>query len=260
MNLRGFNSPRRYRVLFEYPWMPHPPSRGFFLEDGGSVVGYLGAVYSDRVIGGHFRRFCNLTAWCVLPPYRSQSLDLLFAVTRDPDQTIVNLTPNPNVQRILQALRYQVLDSFKLFTVPGAHWWTLLHRGRLQVFTDLDNVLSRLDEAGRRILRDHDSSGCRHTLIRGREGDCHVISNRRVKKGIPFSEILYVGNPGMLRRHFERVKLNILRLDKTLLLAIDERLIGNRLPFTYPFPRISMFRSRDVKRTDIDNLYSELVW
>ena len=181
-HLRGFDSATRYRVLFEYPWLPDPPARGFFLEDEGAVVGFLGAIYSDRVIGGYLRRFCNLTAWCVLPRYRAQSLDLLFAVTREPDQTIVNLTPNPNVQRILKALQYGVLDSCKLFTIPGAHWWTLLHDECLQVFTDPADVLLRLDDDGRQLMRDHDGSGCRHTLIRGREGDCHVISNRRVKK------------------------------------------------------------------------------
>ena len=240
--------------------MPDPPGRGFFLEDEGVVTGFLGAVYADRVIEGCLRRFCNLTAWCVLPPYRSQSLDLLFAVTRNPEQTVVNLTPNLQVQRILRALRYQVLDSHKLFTVPGVHWSTLLRRECLQVLTEPDDVLPCLDEECRKIVRDHDGSGCRHTLIRGRGGDCLVISNRRVKKGIPFSEILYARNPDILRRHFERVKLSILRRDKTLLLAIDERLIASRLWFTYPVRRISLFRSPDVKRTNIDNLYSELIW
>jgi hypothetical protein len=85
----------------------------------------------------------------------------------------------------------------------------------------------------------------------------YVIFKRRKKK-IAFSEILYVQNPALLVRHFERAKLHIFGKDRTCLLAVDERLIGERPPLVWPYKRVSMFRSHTVRAENIDNLYSEL--
>ncbi len=54
------------------------------------------------------------------------------------------------------------------------------------------------------------------------------------------------------------MKLSLMLKDRTVLLAIDERLLGTRLPLMLPYRRESYFRSRSVDPQAIDNLYSEM--
>jgi len=41
-------------------------------------------------------------------------------------------------------------------------------------------------------------------------------------------------------------------------MAVDERLLGRRMPLLYPYRRVTLFRASRAGRMDIDNLYSEL--
>ena len=60
----------RWARLLDYPWRPEGVERGWLVEDDGHVVGFMGTIYSDRVIGGQLRRFCDLSSWYLLADYR----------------------------------------------------------------------------------------------------------------------------------------------------------------------------------------------
>lgn len=245
-----------YRALFSYSWMADKPGMGYLLEEGDQIVGFLGAIYSCRKICGKMERFCNLTNWCVLPQFRNESLKLFFAVLGRPGQTIVNLSPSREVQAMLTAMRYRPLDKFKLFSLPLTHFWTLIGRGRM--LQNAAEMQATLDESQREILRHHSGTGCRFIVIAEGQRICLVVSKRRKKQGVPFTEILHASDSDLLRRNFERVKLSLMLRDRTLLLAIDERLLEIRLPLMLPYSRPSYFQSRSIDPHLVDNLYSEL--
>jgi acetoacetyl-CoA synthetase len=247
-----------YKRLFSYDWLRDKPNRGFVMKDGGKIVGFLGAVYAERAIDGREERFCNLTNWCVLPAYRYASLSLLFAILKDPAQTVINLSPTEEVQKMLAALRFRVLDTFKLFTGPFTHAATLFASPRPTIESDRAVLLERLSSDDRQLYEDHEATKCGHLMLALPDEYSYVIFKRRKKNGIAFSELLYVRNPALLRRHFERAKLHIFGKDRTCLLAVDERLLGGRPRLVWPYKRVSMFRSRTVRADKIDNLYSEL--
>lgn len=249
-------SRERFYNLFTYPWMADKPNLGFVLEDEGRLVGFLSTIYADREIGGAPVRFCNLSSWFVLPEYRNHSLALLAAAHRQADLVFTNLTSRPAVRKISLALRYQLLDTYKLFAFPFAQFWTL---GRMpRVLFQRDAIEPLLPPAQQKLLRDHAATPCGHLLIRRRGQSCYIIWIRRVKKGIPFCELLYVSAPELLRDCFEPVKLALCLRSRAPAVAIDERLLGARLPLLYAFERISLFKSNRVGPADIDNLYSEL--
>lgn len=247
----------QFRRLFDYPWLPGKPNLGFVLEDDGRIVGFLSTIYSEREIRGTVQRFCNLSSWFVLPEYRNQSLSLLAAVHRQRDLVFTNLTSRPTVQNISRAMRYELLDTYKLFAFPGTHLWTLL-RTPPSLLSDPDRIEPLLTEPHRKFLRDHRGTKCRHLLVRRGDRYCYIIWTRRVKKLVPFCDVLFVSDPALLREHFELVKLAICVRGQALAMAIDERLLGARLPFVYPYERPALFKGSRVDRGDIDNLYSEL--
>ena len=63
----------RWALLFDYPWRPaDAPDCGRVLQEGGRIVGYLGATYVDRTLDGRVERICNMSSWYLLRPYRGQ--------------------------------------------------------------------------------------------------------------------------------------------------------------------------------------------
>lgn len=255
-NMHRGMTKEQYRPIFQYPWDVERPVMGYLLEDEGRIVGFLGAIYSERPIGGRIERFCNLTNWCVLPEFRNESLKLMFAYLSQRKQTILSLSPSAESQKILRAMKYQLLDTFKLFSVPLAHAWTMFGRGRL--LWERNEIEAILDERQTKILEDHARTGCRFLAIQDGYRSCFIVSKKRKKQGLWFTEILYVSDAELLRRYFERVKLHLLLKDRTLLLAVDERLLEGRLPLMLPYRRATYYQSPSLKPREIDNLYSEI--
>jgi acetoacetyl-CoA synthetase len=247
-----------YRRIFDYPWKKDDSQLGFVLIDGERIVGFLGALYAEREINGRKELFCNPSNWCVLKEYRHSSLALFLKITSCGDCTVTELSPIESVETLCRQLKYQTLDTFKLFSVPMGHAWTLFRFPRPKVITDLRAIAGLLPPLERKIFDDHQGTKCGYLLLREGAESCFVVWSRRVRKGLPFSEILYRSNAQLLRKHFETVKLAIMRHDLTFLVAIDERLIGERLPGMLPYRRVSMFKSKRLTPADIDNLYSEL--
>jgi hypothetical protein len=112
--------PKTWRRLFEYPRAKSQPNLGFVLESGNQTVGFLGAIYSERFVGGHVERFCNLSSWCVLPEFRSDSIMLLTAVLSQRGNTFTDLTSNPAYVPVKMRCGLRQLESSKLLCGP---WW-----------------------------------------------------------------------------------------------------------------------------------------
>jgi len=252
-------SAQRFLRLFTYAWMAEKPDRGFVLTDGDRIVGFLGTVYADREVQARRVRFCNLSSWYVLPEYRNHSLRLFTAAHSQQNVTFTNLTSRPTVEKVSLALCYEIVNVHKLFTVPFAQAWGLLRRPRAKVLLDRRRIAEKLAGPLLKIFEDHAPTDCGHLIVESSGRSCYVIWNRRVKHSVPFSEILYVSDPGVLKCHFELVKLRILWQDRTLLLAMDQCLLGKRFWLMYPYRRVTLFRSSEIGKEAIDSLYSELV-
>jgi hypothetical protein len=248
----------QYRCIFDYPWGQNKPGLGFVLTADGVVVGFLGAFYAEREINGRTERFCNPTNWCVLKEYRHASLSLLLRLLNCGDYTITELTPIPSVEKLYRQLKFETLDTYKLFSGPLIHSWTLLRWPRPRFITTHADISAALPPSERKLFEDHQGTNCGYLVVQTSAGRCFVVWSRRVRKGIPFSEILYTTTRDTLRLHFEAIKLKIMAMDRTVLLAVDERLIGARLPGMLAYRRVSLFKSARLKREQIDNLYSEL--
>ena len=254
---RGLSA-SQYTSLFTYPWMPSPPNRGFFLESSGNVVGYLGAIYADRIIDDQTVRFCNLTNWCVLPSFRRLSTRLLTALLESTDGITTNLSPVPEVEEIFEWHGFQVLDEFKWFAFPGGDLGSLIKRFQVSVITDVSQVRTQLSGQELKAFDDHQGIGCRHTVVTKSDEKLYVVSRKRRRKGLTFSEILYASSDSMLREYFEPLKLSILARDHTFLLACDERLYGRPPKGALRYRRVTLIKNSLIVNHRIDNLYSEL--
>jgi acetoacetyl-CoA synthetase len=120
-------------------------------------------------------------------------------------------------------------------------------------------VLGRVDATDRTFIEDHAIYGCNAVLI-GRDADyALVITKRRSLRGRPVSEIVYARNAERVVRSFERIKLEIMRWDRSIAVMADARILGPRPPRGVRRKRTRMYRSPHFTPDRIDNLYSEIV-
>jgi len=171
--------------------------------------------------------------------------------------TFTALTPAPAVIPMLEAMGFARLNTRKIELPPLLHVDTLRERGVLISF-DPEKVRRSLDDEQRLIFDDHARYEC--LLLSATVGSEHafLVVKRRAGGKIAYSEILYCSNPALLARHLERIKLAILRRQRTLRLVCDEGLLPEQ-PRGRSFVTSYLYRSPLFTASELDKLYSELV-
>jgi len=254
-----------WRPLYTTNWQADNPTRGFVLTDGGRIVGHVGTIYVQREINGKTGIFCNFSGFYIAPAYRGRGLakTLVAAAVRDERITYTTLTPAPVTQRVMKALGFAILDRRMLLFPPGLNAETLW-RSRVDIDVNARTVRASLGQAERRIYDDHASYGCLHMTARDAGGTAYLVVKvrRRLRRlrsaGIPFSQILYCSAPDVLARNLERIKLAIMWQQKTVGVAMNERLFP-KAPRAIRREDIAQYRSPGFTPNELDLLYSEFV-
>jgi len=247
--------------LISPPWAPGGTNAGWVLLDGDTVVGFLGAVFSERRIGGAERRFCNLTTWYVDPDHRESSLALLRPVTRLRDHTVTDLSPNAAAARISKRLGFTELDTGLVLLGPIGS--TDTGRSPVAVHVDEPDATAILPDSARRLAEDHaDLPGVHHLVAETSTGALLVIVGRVPGGRRPYSHIHHVSDPDLFRTHHAAVR-RALQDGVGVPLIIDARFSwAAGLPNARRLVEnsLKLFKPCDDLPTDqIDNLYSELV-
>ena len=244
--------PERWALLLDYPWRPiDAPDCGRVLEDEGHIVGFLGATYVDRLIDGRVLRICNMSSWYLLREYRGKGYGraMVRDLTADPDVTYTDLTATPQVHAMLLAhAGFAILDEER---------W-LLRRS-----ANVKRSLAVRD-SGTEAPHLHHHRGFRDLRIievATDEGTCTlVLQVKKKQQDIAYHQLLHVDQPSLLARHAEAIATAILPKQPAVL-AIDRRLLpiapaGGEIE-VIPQPRL--FKSRRLRRHQIDNLYNEVL-
>jgi hypothetical protein len=232
------------------------PNHGYFLHDGGRVVGAYLALYSERVIDGRTRSICNLGVWCVVPEHRASGLRLLRSLLRQRGYSFTDLTPSLSVVELNTRLGFIALDTTTALVpnLPGP-----LRSRRARVVdnpNEIDRLLSGRDQA---IYRDHAATAVHHVVLARGDQSCYVMFRRERCKGVRrFASIMYVGNPDLFRtcaRYFYRYLLVRHRIIGTL---VELRVVGHRPKKSVTVANSpKMYLSDDLEPTQVDYLYSE---
>lgn len=256
----GFrDDPALFARILSTRWDPQREDKGAILEDQGRMVGFAIALYSHRILKGVQYKFCALGPWYVLPDYRGGSLQLMSFLLGQRNYTFTSHSPNAISLAILTRFKFERLSSSWYVYPLGVNVLSLV-RGGVQIDTDEKSILSRANEQEKCLISDHRAGGCSVVRVSAQGSSGLVITKRRTLRNIPVSELLYVDDPQLLVRHFERVKWAIALKERTFMLIADSRLMGPTAPRPILWrERIRMFRSEALKADEIDNLYSEVV-
>ena len=241
------------------PWKVDAPNHGFMLRDGQRVLGVYLAFYSERLIAGRVERFCNLGAWYVLPEYRSHSVRLLMALVAQDGYHFTDLSPNKKAEAVNVRLKFRYLETSAVF-VPHLPWPTPPSRTRISA--DADVIAGTLAEPDLKLYRDHTQAPAAHHLVLIRGSECCYVMYREMRhRNVPLlAVILYVSNPGLLRRAMIPLTRYLLVRRRLLATLAELRIIGYQPSLSFKlntWPK--MYRSATLKPGQIDDLYSALV-
>jgi len=265
--LQKFNSAEvskeDWRKLFVKYWESPEDFCGYMLVKDGEVKGFLGLIFSRRILDGEVHKFCNMTSWIVDADARSHSIFLLLETLKLKGYTFTNFSASDTVGAVLSKLGFKGFEVNQWVLPPLPN---LFLQGRgYTCQLDLGKIRLELNENDRIIFDDHKNLGCEHVLLKERAGGyAYVILRKTQRRNIPLAKVQYVSNGEHFAKAFEKFIVKICLRIKALGVMGDDRYLGNyklRKSIRYPHPRKAYFKPNpetlDVNR--IDTLYSELV-
>ena len=245
---------------FRQDWCPNKPNNGFLIRHDGRVVGGIGAIYAERLVRGRPEKFCNITSWCVLDAFRTQSGRLAMAVVSQPGFHFTDLTPTEVVSKTLQFFKFKPMDERHILcpNIP----WPFARLSGIRVIADPDRIGQLLAPDDARAFRDHRHLPWLHHLaVGGPAGWCHVVWREARLKHVTGAMILAVSDPELFLRYRLPVASHLLLHHALPYTRVEARLLG-RVPkpsIVLAGYRNKVFRSETLTEADISNLYSELV-
>ena len=150
---------------------------------------------------------------------------------------------------------------------------TLFGPSRPVIDFDPVTVRERLTGQQRQIFDDHAPYDCLQLTVSDGSDHAYLVVKRRTHRlntsrlgglagvlpvRIPYSDILHCSAPELLSRHLERVKLAILRRQRTAALVAETGLFPVR-PRGLMRSLRTCYRSPQLAAGDLDRLYSEIV-
>lgn len=275
---KAFSHIKDWNPVFEYPWKLRQYPYGYAMFENHSIVGFLGTIFSERVLGGQRAVHCNLSAWIVDEDYRTAlgaegkgvGRHLIDPVLSMKHILITNLTPSSRSKVSCERLGFETLDE-KQVVIPILATRFLAVSGRtsrLHFSSCQDEISPYLKGNDEQIFADHRELRCMHFLIRDSRADeyCYLIATTsRIERIFPERNWLnlhlcYVSNTAFLARHFTVISRHLSQRHRVALLRYDSRLIPRRLSvFAFTIPALRMIRATIPAFRELDNIYTELV-
>lgn len=264
--LKEFNSRYIFRQdrkkLFYQNWDKNEGYCGYIMLDQDRAVGFLGLLFTERSINGSNCKFCNLTSWIVKEKYRSKSIFMLQPVLKLRSYTITDLTPSREVYLLLKRSGFEDLESCYRFIFPLPV--PIRKKFDVSIITDTKSAAQKLGETDLQIFHDHQFDYCYHIVMQTAQSKCYIVMTRMVRKSKPYlmARIHYISNIGLFKTHLNSIRMWLCSKFKVLAIVVDERFLdGKKIIFSkkLKLKNKPLFRSQELIKYDIDNLYSELI-
>jgi hypothetical protein len=259
-----FNNPRLskddWRQLFVNHWQSDEGYFGYVLEDEERIVGFLGLIFSRRILNGKEVKFCNITSWVVDEKFRNQSLSLFLPVLKLKDYALTIHTVSKETYAVARKLGFQNLESHLRIIPPLPPISTWVTSCEVKINDKHLNEI--LKGEALQAYNDHLSFRCFHVHIRTHLGECYLIGTRVYRKKLSFFQIHHISNPKIFSKFAGRITMVICLRIKTVAVVMDERFLQGStvmLSKVWPLPYPRVYKLDSLMQNDIDLLYSELL-
>jgi hypothetical protein len=265
-----FGQGQSWEGLFRYNWKKKEYPYGYAALDGERVVGFIGTIFSERVVQGKKVPYCNITTWAVDADYRAMllGLRLLEPIFKRKDVLITSLTPSDSSRDISEKMGFKLLEEEQVSVPILPRLWPMPGQQEdRRISFDREEIGKQLEGEDRTIFEDHRELDCVHFLIKERDKGlyCYGIGTTSVLRrlrflGAKWLNLCYLSNAEVFERNLPNLRNSLLKRGRFLLLRYDSRLIPERLSrIEFRDKRARQFKSKEFSSCKVDNLYSELV-
>jgi hypothetical protein len=252
-----------WQRLFDYQWKQEEAYCGYGLFDDEKLVGFLGLIFSQRIIAQKLERFCNLTTWIVQPSYRGYSLLLMRSVMQLKNYTLTDFSSYKEVIQLSKRLGFQELDVRVKLLLASRFVPSFFRHEKIQCFQELDEIKTRLRGADATLFADHQRyPNCRHLLVCGGEQYCYLIFTVVQNSTFSYCYLHFISDVKLFAMFSLTIRAQLVKMSGTALILVDSRLVSQiSLPLTYELPLNlpKLYKSDTLTPEQIDNLYSELI-
>lgn len=262
--LLGFNSPRLtdhdWRQLFQNHWGTGEDYCGYALSDNDNLLGYLGIIFSQRVINGNTESFANLTSLILRPECRGRGFSslLLDEPLKLQGYTITAFTPAKSIYQMYVRRGFDVLDDKVVIAFPSPAIFSSL-RDRCCIELHTDRIMASLPAPDRQLMSDHLQFPCSFALLRSSQGNCFIVFNRIILRHLPLVSVIYLSNPRVFVNHINILNMRLCFSVKVAGLILSSRYLqGHSLSNSLTRERLQFYKSPSLTANAIDMLYSEI--
>jgi len=252
-------SPQEWQQGLNASWYYGAPNHGFMLCTGQDVVGAICALYSEQEVDGESKIFCNPHTWCVLEPYRNNSVSLVLSVIRQENMHYSMYSPNSEGEEIFSYLGFKPLsrEMCVLLNIPGPRL-----SSSIAVSSDLENSIGRLSPRDRQSVEDHRGFPWLHFVFYGCDGnDGFLIFKKEKFKKLPCAYLLYVSNKSVFGPCWGAIRTMLFLRHGMFTTKTERRLLNSDLPLSFSIAAASakFYLSDTLSADAFDYTYSELV-
>lgn len=264
-NFDQSHSKEQWKNIFEQPFNNGEDNCGYALFDGDKVVGFLGYIYSNKLIEKKSKKFCNLTTWIVDEEYRNNSLQLIYPILKMKDYCITNYIPAKSVYDVSKKLGFKDLELYENVMLPIVNPFKCIFN-KCTFITIPDDIVKFLQKTGDlellKVVNDHKNYKCNFVLIKSKTIYSLILFTRAKRKKITFAQVQYISNKELFFSCLDRFKITLMWRFKIISPIIENRNLieGSRFfSIKVKFNNPQIYRGEIVDKSKIDNLYSELI-
>ncbi len=240
-------------------WVEDIPNYGFMLKNKNQdVVGVLCALYSQQEFNGRIEQMCNPHSWCVLPEYRTKSVQLVLGVIRQKGYHFTMFTPNKSGLEIFAYLRFKPLENeiSTLLNIPK------LTPNKLSFIDDSPTALACLSARDRVIYKDHLKYPWLDRIVFGSKGKFGFILFKQQKfKKLNSINIIFVSDLALFSEFWSDIRSFFLLKRRIFTTRIESRYLKHAEFWSLKpeHGQQKFYLSSSLEAEDIQNIYSELV-
>ena len=253
-------SVERWRRLMTYEWLDDKPDFGRVVESDGSVLGFCGMVYSDRLLGSETtgrrkERMVSMSSWYLDRSLRGMGLGskMLVSSIADPMMTYATLTNSPKPLAKQDEAGLRVLEDHR-------YLWHKKSTGSLKIESSIDSIRNNAAEHEQQLIDDMASQPLTPFLLQS-DGIDNLLffSIKRKAEHVTWYDLMYASDMKHFSIHAQGLASALLP-DTPSVLAADGRFVtepaAEATREMLPVPRY--FKSERVAPHEVDHLYSEL--
>lgn len=250
--------------IIKKTFISNKPIGNIMLDMKNEPVGFLGTIYSSRVLLNKETLQCCLHTWIVNEKYRLNAYKLLTPVI---NKNIFIFTFSP-ISQLVGLYKKLGFENKQLFTkinfiLPIIN---LFRDTKINLDNITTNYYDSLSLDDQKIFNQHNKQGLIFSFFKKKSNSTEylfIISKKSYKKFLPCLEILYISNKEIYRIDYKIV--NNFFLKKYGVLLVIEYILSEKDVSKVNKNLFTKIRKRDVcflnkpKNYNFDCLYSELI-